>query len=99
MIPACMPLVFDDIRLLRPQIIILQGRNHLEKPFVRETERQSAKLENKLEYNGAALADLIWNDQKIILALLRHPSRWLEKDWERVILPVIGEINNRLAEV
>jgi hypothetical protein len=102
MVPECVRLVFEDIRRLRPQVIILQGRNrqtgHLQESFLAEARKQRGTCDNSLDFGGAAVTDLTLDDPKIVVASLRHPSHgWLKVDWDKVILPVLGEINRRLG--
>jgi hypothetical protein len=102
MVRECVRLVFEDIRLLRPQVIVLQGRNrqtgHLQESFLAEARKQRGSCDNSLDFAGAAVTDLRLDHQQIIVASLRHPSHgWLKRDWDKVILPVLGEINRRLG--
>lgn len=91
-IKNCLPIgVVREIEVLRPNIIICQGRrNHMKGIFLHFVQANgSASIDFKSEFIGT----VEWNSQAwkghSALAFLRHPSRGPNTDWELTRLPAL----------
>jgi len=97
----CLPLVFREIEVLRPRVIILQGRNrgsgHIHRDFQAEARKRGRWEETSNEYVG----NIIWNGtgQAALVVSLRHPARaWLERNWETEIIPAMQTVRQLLNQ-
>jgi hypothetical protein len=109
-VQKCLPFLFQQIGILRPKVIVLQGRNEgtglIHESFKRElSEGKWGRLKSK-EVNYVQLIE--W--QKFggfmgptILASLRHPSargrRSLLKSWDSHFVPAVETIRNLLSSI
>jgi hypothetical protein len=88
-IPEDMPLLLDEIRLIRPKVIIVHGKdNHepLKRTFAGNLHMTPDKPFGTLKWGGP-------DSFSTYIAFFRHPSRgWLNKDWNSIIEPTISKI-------
>ena len=95
-IPHCLPLMFEEIPILRPDVILLQGRNDLHGPFFKNVEERGGKRETtKCDH----VSVVTWpNDAgRSVVVSLNHPSRGnLQRDWEPNNVPALDEARQRL---
>jgi uracil-DNA glycosylase len=99
-IRECFPLMLGEIQILRPHVIVLQGRNqgtgHIHEDFKKlaETCGTWEMTDNEL------LRVVRWGDWSFssIVASFRHPSRgYQSRDWEPIIRPAIARARELLA--
>ncbi len=85
-VARCLPLLLEEIGILRPDLIVLQG-SRLHWHFKKDaTVGEVIRLSN------------FPNNVSSVVAFFRHPSRgWLERDWEPVILPALSRMRELLA--
>lgn len=96
-ISGCLPLMFEEIQVLRPKVIVLQGRNDLHEPFFNgliasggERERTKRDIVSFVRWpNGLG---------RTIMVSLNHPAHGhLQKDWELDIVPSLDEARRLLS--
>jgi hypothetical protein len=93
-IPACLPLMFEELTVLRPDVIVLQGRNDLSQPL-RELANQGG-VEWKTTPNSH-VGIMVWPTWQSVIVSLNHPARgWLKRDWDRDIVPALDEARRHL---
>src|SRR5439155_1113279 len=73
----CLPLIFSEIEILRPQVIVLQGRNrgtgHIHREFREEASRRGEWIETESEH----VSVISWGGGQPyseVVASFRHPS-------------------------
>jgi hypothetical protein len=96
-ISGCLPLMFEEIQVLRPQVVVLQGRNDLHEPFFTGLSESGGKRERtKRDF----ISVVTWPNgvERSIVVSLNHPSHGhLQKDWEPDIIPALDEARRLLS--
>jgi hypothetical protein len=94
-IPACLPLMFEELTVLRPDVIVLQGRRHLSKPL-RKLVASKDGVEWKTTENGY-VGIMVWQTWQSVVVALNHPARgWLARNWDGEIVPALDEARKHL---
>lgn len=88
----CISLLFSEVQLLRPDVIVLQGRNrrsgHIQVDFKTEACQRGEWTDTSDEH----VSRIMWRgaDCSTVILSLRHPSRgWLVRDWGPIIVPAV----------
>jgi hypothetical protein len=105
-VEKCFRYIFKQLPILRPEVLILQGRNkgtgHIHEDFKNELERGDWGSLDML--NDGIVGTITWRgldayDGPAVVAFLQHPSAHypFEKTWRAEVLPAIERIRSLLA--
>ena len=89
-IPACLPLMFEELTVLRPDVIVLQGRSNLYWPLCNLASERS--VQRKTTAN-CYVDIMVWPTWQSVVVPLNHPAMGhLKKDWEAQIVPALERL-------
>jgi hypothetical protein len=94
-IPACLPLMFEELTVLRPDVIVLQGRSNLYWPLCNLASERS--VQRKTTAN-CYVDIMVWPTWQSVVVSLNHPAMGhLKKNWEAQIVPALEEARKHLC--
>jgi len=91
---ACLPLMLEELTVLRPDVIVLQGRSNLYWPLCNLASERG--VQRKTTAN-CCVDIMVWPAWQSVIVSLNHPSMGhLKKDWDREIVPALDEARKQL---